>query len=550
MSYRRPAETLLLVFVVLLALELPGSWLFAPDEARYAEIPREMLASGDFVTPHLNGAHYFEKPPLLYWLNAGSIALLGHTPYAARLPTRLATLGTALVLLAGLGSSVAPGLGLWAALIYLSAVLGFWLGRMNLTDGLLTFTLTLAFFCMRSFLRAREEGRGGGRYLAGLGLATGLALLTKGLIGIVFPGGVLVLWAAILGKWRRVGEAIVSPAPLVFLAVTVPWFVLTERANPGFAQIFFVREHLLRYATPEASRPGPIYYFVVTFVLGFLPWTVLAARAFGPLATFRREQLARHADQLFFALWFVLVIAFFSLSHSKLIPYILPAFPAAAALTAYAVVRAERLRSPVLAHALLASVALPAGLVYGMHSGDVGRYGAGWLGVFALAAVLAGAWAAVILERRNVRQALVAIAAGWAGFHGAAVVALPRVAEDLSGHDLAAVVARAPGARVVAYRCYPQVLPWELERPIVVAAYRGELGSDGRYPPDLFWTREEFWRRWRSDTALVAVVRRADRREFDAPPARTSTVLGEDRQYVVLSNAAPPLPAPAGARRP
>jgi hypothetical protein len=193
---------------------------------------------------------------------------------------------------------------------------------------------------------------------------------------------------------------------------------------------------------------------------------------------------------------------------------------------------------------------LPAGLLYGMRSGDVGRYGAGWLGLFALAAVLGGAWAAVILERRNVRQALVAIAAGWAGFHGAAVVALPRVAEDLTGHDLAAVVARAPGARVVAYRCYPQALPWELERPIVVAAYRGELGSDGRYPPDLFWTREEFWRRWRSDTALVVVVRRADRREFDAPPARTSTVLGEDRQYVVLSNAAPPFPAPAGARRP
>lgn len=546
----RPAATLLLLFVVLLALELPGSWLFAPDEARYAEIPREMLASGDFVTPHLDGAHYFEKPPLLYWLNAGSIALFGHSPYAARLPTRLAAVGTAAVLLAGLGSSVAPGLGLWAALIYLSAVLGFWLGRMNLTDALLTFTLTLAFFCMRAFLSAREGGRRGRRYLAGLGFATGLALLTKGLIGIVFPGGVLVLWAAILGKWRRIGEAIVSPAPFVFLAVTVPWFVLMERANPGFAHIFFVREHVLRYATPEASRPGPIYYFVVTFVLGFLPWTVLAVHAFGPLATLRREQLARRADHLFFALWFVLVIAFFSLSRSKLIPYILPAFPAAAALTAYAVVRAERLRAPVLVHALFASVALPAGLLYGVWSGDVARYGGAWLGVLAVAAVLAGAWVAVILERRSVRSALVAMGAGWAGFHLAAVIALPLVAEDLSGHDLAAVAARAPGARVVAYRCYPQALPWELERPIVVAAYRGELGSDGRYPPDLYWSREEFWRRWRSDSALVAVVRRADRHEFAAPPARRSTVLGEDRAYVVLSNVAPPLPAPAGARRP
>src|SRR2546426_686286 len=167
----RTLRLFLAVFVVLLCLDLPGSWLIDPDESRYAEIPREMLASGDFVTPTLNGAHYFEKPPLFYWLNAGSIALFGHSSFAARLPVRLAALGTAAILAAGL-RSVAPGAGLWAALVFLSAQLSFALGRYNIIDGLLSFTLTLSFFSLRGILLQPEPGRKL-RHEIGLGAGTG-----------------------------------------------------------------------------------------------------------------------------------------------------------------------------------------------------------------------------------------------------------------------------------------------------------------------------------------------------------------------------------------
>src|SRR5579872_492632 len=149
MSERRALIALLLVFVALLLAELPGSWLMEPDEARYAEIPREMLATHDYVAPRLNDAHYFEKPPLLYWANALSMRAFGLDAYAARLPTRLAALGTAAIVAFELETPALPGWGLWAALILLSAPLSFVLGRYNVTDGLLTCAMTGAFFALR-----------------------------------------------------------------------------------------------------------------------------------------------------------------------------------------------------------------------------------------------------------------------------------------------------------------------------------------------------------------------------------------------------------------
>src|SRR6185437_3929943 len=162
MPERRILAALILLFSLLLFFELPGSWLIEPDEARYAEIPREMLATRDFVTPRLDSAHYFEKPPLLYWANAASIAVLGQSAFAARLPTRLAGLAT---------------------------------------DAVLTFGMTLAFLALRSFLMRREAGKGATGVLALLGCGVALATLAKGLIGIVLPGLVFLIWMALTGRW-------------------------------------------------------------------------------------------------------------------------------------------------------------------------------------------------------------------------------------------------------------------------------------------------------------------------------------------------------------
>jgi 4-amino-4-deoxy-L-arabinose transferase-like glycosyltransferase len=464
-----------------LFLEIPGSVLCDPDESRYAEIPREMLASRDFVTPTLNGSHYFEKPPLLYWVNAASMAMLGENPYAARLAARLATLGTAVALFVGLTGTLGLTAGLWAALIFLSSTYVFALGRINLTDGLLTFNMTAALLCLREFLIEREGGRRLWRYEIGLGFFAALAMLSKGLVGIVIPGAVAFLWIVITGQWKRLRELLMSPMWIVFALVAAPWFLLVEKANPGFLWFFFVHEHLLRYATSAASRSGPITYFIGIFLVGFLPWTFFFPKSLAFLkprsyATWR-ETLRQDPDGLFFALWFFVVLGFFSVSHSKLIPYIFPLFPAASVLLAR-------------------------------------RFGEG-------------------------RPYIWKVLMGWAIFYLVLVLAFPSIAKERSTYRLAMEGMKLKPETVVCYRNFSPSFPWALKRPVPVVESRGELASDGVMPPPLFWNEEEFWRHWNSNERVLALVGRGERKNFEVAGMKLAAVIAENRKFAILANFAP-----------
>ncbi|HKF43522.1 MAG TPA: phospholipid carrier-dependent glycosyltransferase, partial [Thermoanaerobaculia bacterium] len=233
-----------LLFAALLLLLVPvwtepaGSWLAEPDEARYAEIPREMLASGDFVTPRLNGIPYFEKPPLLYWANAASMRLFGATPWAARLPSRLFSLGTLLVLMVGTAAAWGAEIGLAAGILYLASPWGFVFSRVNLTDAPLTFFFTATLFLARATL-SRREARHPWKTLSLLtGLAAAGGFLTKGLVAIVLPGGILLLWCAVSRRTRFLSALLAGPALAAFLIVSAPWFVLAEKRNPGLLDFF------------------------------------------------------------------------------------------------------------------------------------------------------------------------------------------------------------------------------------------------------------------------------------------------------------------------
>ena len=228
-------------------LEPAGSGLAEPDETRYAEIPREMLAAGDLLVPRLNGVPYFEKPPLLYWVNAASLRVFGETPWAARFPTRLAGLGTLLLILVaarGIGAG-----GLSAAVLFLAAPIGFLFSRTNLTDGLLTFFFTATLLAGRAAVLRREEKRPWLGMSAIFGAACAAAFLTKGLIALVLPASIFFIWAVSTGRFvATLRTLVLSPAPLVFLLLALPWFLAVERRHPGFLDFFFIREHFQRFA--------------------------------------------------------------------------------------------------------------------------------------------------------------------------------------------------------------------------------------------------------------------------------------------------------------
>jgi 4-amino-4-deoxy-L-arabinose transferase-like glycosyltransferase len=526
------SETLLAgaIAIVLLAvwLEPRGSWLAEPDEPRYAEIPREMLASHDFVTPRLDGVPYFEKPPLLYWSNAAAMRTFGQNPWAARLPTRLAGLGTTLLVAFAVARARGRAAGLAAAGLFLTAPLVLTFSRLNLTDGVLTFFFAATLLAARAAIERRASGRTAAAWSAVAGALAAAGFLSKGLVAIVLPGGILLCWCLAAGRLRALSALLLGPAVPAFLLLGAPWFVLAERRNPGFLHFFFIHEHFQRFTTPEASRPGPIYYFVMVFVLGFLPGLPFF------LAGLRR--IRRDTDALFYAIWFFVVLVFFSISHSKLSPYLFPAFPAAAALAARGFVERENrparwLATAVLSTALLAAAAAIPGVRSAVAIGGVEA-----VAIAAALFLLVGSWGAWALRGRAV-WALACLAAGWGLFYVGLALIYPRTPTARDLHELAQTAsesAAASSASIVFYRTYVQTFPWELKRLLPVADHTGELEPwflPEQRRREIFWSRGDFWRAWAAGP-IVAVARTRDRGDF--PPS--ARVVESRGKYCLVTN--------------
>ncbi|MBI2354556.1 MAG: glycosyltransferase family 39 protein [Deltaproteobacteria bacterium] len=313
-------------------LFLGGLPLIDPDEGRYAEIPREMLERGDLITPTLNYVKYFEKPPLLYWVNAASLKLFGLSEFAARLPSALCGLLTVLVTYAVARRLFDRRTALISALI-LGTSAGFVLqSRIILTDMLLTLCLTAA---MGAFIcAAQREGRhGSGLTWHLFYLFCALAVLAKGLIGIVFPGGIIFFYLLLGRRWRLLGEMRLGSGLLLFIAVAAPWFVAVSLRNPEFARFFFIHEHFERFTSTVHGRYQPFWFFLPVLLGTMLPWSFFIPDAL--LRAWRDRHHGEGQTGLFLLIWTLLIFLFFSKSSSKLIPYILPIFPPLAIMIAH-----------------------------------------------------------------------------------------------------------------------------------------------------------------------------------------------------------------------
>src|SRR6185369_8327593 len=216
---------------------------------------------GDLITPTLNHVKYFEKPPLLYWLNAASIKLFGTSEFAARLPSALCGLATVLATYLIARKLYDRRTALISATI-LGTSAGFVLqSRIILTDMLLTFCLTAALGAF--IVASQREGRRSSPlpwYLFYLFCA--LAVLAKGLIGIVFPGGIIFFYLLLSKRWKLLAEMRIATGLLLFLAVTTPWFVAVSLRNPEFARFFFIHEHFERFTSTVHGRYQPMWFFL------------------------------------------------------------------------------------------------------------------------------------------------------------------------------------------------------------------------------------------------------------------------------------------------
>ena len=330
----KKALLLLIVLTILLYLiPLNVRVMFSPDETRYAEIGREMIASGDWITPRLNGVLYFEKPVFGYWAFAVSQLLFGEHAFAIRLPCVLATLLSALALffLTRRFSGGGEKVGLLTSAVFLMTPLVFALGIAATLDPMFSAFLTIAMVFFYYAAQTEKFERAG--YLFLFGLAAGLAFLTKGFLAFVLPGLSIFAWLLWTRRWK---EMITLPwIPLLgVLLVVLPWAILIHLDQPAYWEYFMYDEHIKRFLEKE-QHPEPFWFFIPILFGGF-GWLLFLTPS--AVKGFVREDWKEDFIR-YLVCWFALPFVFLSLSTGKLPTYILPCFAPLAVLLAIGLYR-------------------------------------------------------------------------------------------------------------------------------------------------------------------------------------------------------------------
>lgn len=485
-----------------------------PDEGRYSEIAREMAVGGDWVTPRLNGIEYLEKPPLQYWATAAALRALGATEPAARLYVALCALAT-LIVLAFTAARVGPReAGMAVALALLSSPYFVLMSGIVTLDMGLTFWTTLTFCALLLGERAAHRG-GGARWMLLAWAAMALAVLSKGLVGLIIPAAAIGLHALLRRDFSTLGRLQWGFGAVLFLGIAAPWFVLVSFANPEFPRFFFVHEHFERFLTDSHRREEPWWYFLPIVALGFLPWLLALPSALWHAWRDDSREPGSGAGR-FAVVWSVFVVAFFSLSGSKLPAYVLPAFPPLAFVLGRYLARAPcrtlalRLAPMVLAAAALAVATwLAPDRAREAWVRELHLEARPWLlagaGAFA-ALTLAGP---LLLWRGRRWTALTAVATGMVIVVACGAQAFERFSPRQSGHAIAAKMKPfvTPATRLYSVRHYDQTVPFYVGRTFTLVEYRDEFGPGLRSRPGRHLDRlEEFPDEWLRPGEALAIM--------------------------------------------
>jgi 4-amino-4-deoxy-L-arabinose transferase-like glycosyltransferase len=493
--------------------------LLDPDEGRYAEIPREMLVSGDWITPRFDGLKYFEKPPLQYWGTAAAYRLFGVSEWTSRLWTF------------SFAFACLPLTFLWTLRLYgrmsaLAALTALALspyfliiGHLNLLDAAFAFWLTAA---MLGFTLAQTAPAGSTperRWMLLAWAAAALAVLSKGIVVGVLAGAALIVYSLSMRDatpWRRLHAGAGVP---LFVAIAAPWFVAVSLRNPSFPSFFFVHEHFTRFLTTVHQRVEPWWYFLPLLLGAVLPWVVLLVRALrGEWREVSRRMVAR-ADAgvtspaatpfrplTFLAVYATVTLVFFSASGSKLAPYILPMIPALAALTGARTGAArEMARHGACIGAAFVLLAAAGLLIYSARRNSFVPHEAVAWAVAATLGALAGA--AVSVMRRAGELATILAAAlgaslGWQCLMCEYTVIPP----TRSARELVRAVEPFVGAQTPLYSVgqYRETVSPYLGRTLQLVGYEGELHFGLTEEPQRRMSEAQFAARWSAASSGVA----------------------------------------------
>lgn len=517
--------------------------LFVPDEGRYAEIAREMSISGDYITPYLNGIKYFEKPALFYWLAAIAIKIGGLNLWSLRFVNAcLAILGCLATYLTAY-QLYDRKTALLAAFILATTMLYFVMGHMINLDLTVTVFLAISLFAFIIGYHRQQSNKfiSSTRYkfyfiFAAAGSA--LAVLTKGLIGIVFPAMIIFIWLLLTHEWRMLKKINYLAFISIFLLVAVPWHMIVGHHNPEFYYFYFIEQHFLRYATNSVGHYQPIWFFIPALIFGLFPWIV-----FLPQSLCKRFVLKTDA---FLLVWAISIFVFFSFSQSKLIPYILPIFPPLAILIARYLNKPSPLGMKIGVNLLLVmTILISAFLFIFIRQTPLPdpKIAIIYINIGSAILLLGATTAYILTYIKQISSAIKVIIFMSSLFLLITLAALPAI-------DTRTILPLAqklqpilkPQDEVITFNQYYQDLPFYLRRQVRILNWRNELSFGMLHQENAReWLIDDnvFWKIWNSHKRVFVIIANEELSELQKhTPQATIYILGKTINNALISNLA------------
>ena len=533
---------LLLVLALALIWFVPLGWrhLLPSDEGRYAEMAREMFLTGDWITPRYNGYKYFEKPPLQTWANALTFAWFGIGEWQARFYTALT--GFAGVLLIGFtGARVFnAATGVFAAIVLATSPYWNLMGHFNTLDMGLSSWMELTLCAL---LLAQRPNLPTGQVWLWMWIcwaSMALSVLSKGLVGVILPGAVLVLYTLIARDWAVWKRLHLIGGLILFFAIVTPWFVLVQQRNPEFLNFFFIVQQFKRYLTPEQNRPGAFYYFVPVILVGFLPWLSVSVQSIRHALRLPRQPNG-FSPVAMLLVWTVFIFLFFSASHSKLLSYTLPIAPALALVIGMylPLVSPAMLRRHLAGYAVFLVIAA-VGALFMSRLGDdrnpTELYIAYRVWVLAALGVAFALTLAALWLNRHSRAGILGATATF----GAAWLLMGTIAG--TGHDVfgrlssgaplapaikAAIAKQPPDTPFYSVGVLDHTLPFYVDHTMIMVEHPDELAFGVSVEPQKWVpTVDEWIKRWDADRYALALI----------PPDRYQKLLAQHVPMQVVAS--------------
>lgn len=514
--------------------------LNVPDEGRYAEIPREMVVSGDYVTPHLNGIKYFEKPPLFYWMQAGAMKAWGLSEWIVRLPNMLLGLFGCLMIYGGARLLYDRQTGLCASIMLATSLLYYAMSHLLTLDMIVTVCLTGSLLSFIVGLQHRK-------FFLGIYFFSALAVLSKGLIGILLPGFVIFVWILLFNQWRLLKDIYLPSGLCIFLVIAAPWHILVQMRNPEFFHFYFIEQHFERYLTMSAGRYQPVWFFLPIVLLGLFPWIIFLWRALVSVFPRSWQACKAHKKEVFLLLWAGLIFVFFSLSKSKLIPYILPVFPALAIIVGRyisTVISQPDSKQNHNCFRLLPFIAILIAIAFvtlpryqTVPDVEVANY---YLRIMAVILISGSILTYIIYRRYSFRAGLIALIISSMLFFLSLMLTVPKV-DTRTVKPLAQILLPIlkPTDEVATYGTYYQDFPFYLRRHVTIVRWLNELTFGLKHQPEAQqWmiNPETFWKRWEDSNRMFMLTQKDYFAEIDKKPEWKFYILGETKGNLLISN--------------